>query len=80
MTDAIIGKDLNGIITTWNRGAQRLFGYRADEAVGKPITLLIPPDRRGEEKDILGRIRRGERVEHYETVRSARTEVWLKPP
>jgi PAS domain S-box-containing protein len=67
--DAIIGKDLNGVITSWNRGAQRLFGYTAEEVIGEPITILIPTQRHGEEPDILSRIRRGERVGHYETVR-----------
>jgi PAS domain S-box-containing protein len=67
--DAIVGKDLDGIILTWNRGAERLFGYTADEVTGKPITILIPPERHDEETLILGRIRRGERVDHYETVR-----------
>jgi PAS domain S-box-containing protein len=67
--DAIVSKDLNGIILTWNRGAERLFGYTAEEAVGKPITILIPPDRHDEEPGILERIRRGERIDHYETVR-----------
>jgi PAS domain S-box-containing protein len=67
--DAIVSKDLDGIITTWNAGAQRLFGYAGEEVIGKPITVLIPPDRRDEEPGILARIRRGERVEHYETVR-----------
>jgi PAS domain S-box-containing protein len=67
--DAIVSKDLNGVIATWNRGAERLFGYKADEVVGKPITIIIPPDRLGEEPEILARIRRGERVDHFETVR-----------
>jgi PAS domain S-box-containing protein len=67
--DAIVSKDLNGLITTWNRGAEQLFGYTADEMIGKPITTLIPPDRNNEEVSILERIRRGERVDHYETVR-----------
>jgi len=67
--DAIISKDLNGVITSWNQGAERIFGYPAEEVVGKPITILIPPDRHNEELAILERIRRGERVEHYETVR-----------
>jgi PAS domain S-box-containing protein len=67
--DAIISKDLNGIITTWNRGAERLFGYKTAEVIGKPITILIPPDRLDEEPGILARIRRGERIDHYETVR-----------
>jgi two-component system, chemotaxis family, CheB/CheR fusion protein len=67
--DAIVSKDLNGIILTWNRGAERLFGYSAAEIVGKSITILIPSDRRFEENRILERIRRGERVDHYETIR-----------
>jgi PAS domain S-box-containing protein len=67
--DAIISKDLNGIIITWNRGAERLFGYRAQETIGLPVTILIPPDRIDEEATILARIRRGERVNHYETIR-----------
>jgi PAS domain S-box-containing protein len=67
--DAIISKDLNGIITTWNRGAERIFGYLAEEVVGKPITILIPPDRQDEEPRIIARINRGERIEHYETLR-----------
>ena len=68
--DAIVSKDLNGIVVTWNRGAEKLFGYTPEEAVGQPITtLVIPQDRWDEEPDILQRIRRGERVEHFETVR-----------
>jgi PAS domain S-box-containing protein len=67
--DAIVGTDLDGIVLTWNRGAERLFGYTADEVIGKPVTARVPPERHGEETLILGRIRRGERVEHYETVR-----------
>ncbi|HET7569412.1 MAG TPA: PAS domain S-box protein [Gammaproteobacteria bacterium] len=67
--DAIISKDTNGIIQTWNKGAEKLFGYRAEEVIGKSITILIPPDREDEEPMILARIRRGESVDHYETVR-----------
>lgn len=67
--DAIIAKDLNGTIINWNLGAQRLFGYTADEAVGRPVAMLIPLDRTDEEPDILQRIRKGERIEHYETIR-----------
>ncbi len=67
--DAIISKDLNGIIQTWNDGASRLFGYSADEVLGKPITILIPEDRLDEEPVILSRIQRGERVDHFETRR-----------
>jgi PAS domain S-box-containing protein len=67
--DAIISKDLNGVITSWNSGAERLFGYAASEAIGRPVTILIPVDRHAEEPAILARIRRGEHVDHYETVR-----------
>jgi PAS domain S-box-containing protein len=67
--DAIVSKDLNGIIRSWNSGAERLFGYDAREAVNKPITIIIPPDRYSEEQRILDSISRGEPVEHYETVR-----------
>ncbi|HYG80511.1 MAG TPA: PAS domain S-box protein, partial [Pyrinomonadaceae bacterium] len=67
--DAIISKTLDGIITSWNKGAERIFGYEAHEVVGKPITILIPPDQQDEEPAILARLRAGERIEHYETVR-----------
>jgi PAS domain S-box-containing protein len=67
--DAIVSKNLDGIITSWNGGAERIFGYLAEEIIGKPITTLIPPDHQKEEEGIIERIRRGQRVEHYETVR-----------
>ena len=67
--DAIVSKDLDGTITNWNRGAERIFGYTAEEAIGRPITIVIPEDRQGEEREILTRIRRGERIEHFETIR-----------
>jgi PAS domain S-box-containing protein len=67
--DAIISKDLNGTITSWNRGAERLFGYTADEMIGQPILKLIPGDRQSEEDKILKAIRRGDLIDHYETVR-----------
>ena len=67
--DAIISKDLNGVIMSWNQGAQRLFGYTAGEAIGKPVIILMPEDRYNEEPMILERIRRGEKIDHYETVR-----------
>jgi PAS domain S-box-containing protein len=76
--DAIVSKDLNGIITSWNGGAERLFGYSAEEVIGKPITILIPEDRIDEEPEIIGRVRRGERVDHYDTVR--RRHVRLGEP
>jgi len=67
--DAIISKDLNGVIATWNKGAERLFGYLEQEATGKPITMLIPEQHRDEETRILERIRHGERIDHFETMR-----------
>ena len=67
--DAILAKDLNGTIISWNSGAERLFGYTADEAMGNSVTMLIPPDRADEEPTILARIRAGERIDHYETIR-----------
>jgi PAS domain S-box-containing protein len=67
--DAIISKDLDGIIRSWNPGAERLYGYTAEETVGQPVTMLIPDDRPDEEPHILEQIRRGARVDHYETVR-----------
>ncbi len=67
--DAIISKTLDGTITSWNAGAARMFGYTAEEAVGRPISMLIPPARLAEERDILARLRRGERIGHFKTVR-----------
>jgi PAS domain S-box-containing protein len=67
--DAILSKDLNGVILTWNAGAERLFGYTAEEAVGKPVTIIFPADRLGEEPAILDKVRRGEGVRNFETVR-----------
>ena len=67
--DAIVSKDLNGTVTSWNRGAERLFGYAPAEMIGRPISVLIPPGHPDEEPQILERIRRGERIEHYRTKR-----------
>src|SRR6185503_5802392 len=67
--DAIISKDLNGIITSWNKSAERIFGYKLEEIVGKPITLLIPPELRSDEVRILANIRAGKRIDHFQTVR-----------
>ena len=67
--DAILSKDLNGVIMSWNHAAQRLFGYTAEEALGRSVTMIIPTERLDEEPVILGRVRRGERIDHYETIR-----------
>jgi len=75
--DAIISKNLNGIITSWNRGAERIFGHTAKEAIGQHITLIIPADRWNEETEILARLRRGERVDHFETVRIRKDRTLL---
>jgi PAS domain S-box-containing protein len=77
--DAIVSKSLDGIITSWNKGAERVFGYTAEEAIGQPITIVIPQDRQEEERTILTRIRRGERIEHFETVRQRKhgSLIWV---
>lgn len=77
--DAIVSKNLDGIITSWNKGAERVFGYTAEEAIGQPITIVIPQNRLDEERTILTRIRRGERIEHYETVRQRKhgSLIWV---
>ncbi|HTV66449.1 MAG TPA: PAS domain S-box protein [Bryocella sp.] len=67
--DAIVSKDLNGVVTSWNRGAERIFGYTPREIVGKSITLIIPPELQDDEPRILAKIRAGERIDHFETVR-----------
>jgi len=76
--DAIITKNLDGVITSWNAAAQRIFGYTAEEAVGQPIQMLIPDDHLDEEPFILQRIRRGERIRHYETIRKAKNGTLLE--
>jgi PAS domain S-box-containing protein len=75
--DAILTKDLDTIITSWNKSAERIFGYTAEEAIGKSVTMLIPADRQDEEPSILSRIRAGERVDHYETVRQRKDGTLL---
>ncbi len=75
--DAIISKDLNGVIQTWNQGAEKIFGYTAQEVIGKPISILIPEDRIDEEPGILARLRRGERIDHYETIRRRKDATLL---
>src|ERR1700740_1178030 len=77
--DAIASKNLDGIITSWNKGAEGVFGYTAEEAIGQPITIVIPQDRQDEERTILTRIRRGERIEHFETVRQRKhgSMIWV---
>src|SRR5215475_5153596 len=67
--DAIVSKTLNGRILSWNAGATRLFGYSAEEAIGQPITMIVPPELHAEEHRILERLRRGERLDHFETTR-----------
>ena len=75
--DAIITKDMNGIITSWSPGAERIFGYKPGEVIGQPVNMLIPADHLNEEPAILDRIRRGECIDHYETVRARRDGVLL---
>src|SRR5262245_57824814 len=67
--DAIVSKDLNGVIQSWNHGAEKMFGYTPEEAIGRSITILIPTERLPEETEVLNRIRSGRSVEHFETVR-----------
>src|SRR6476659_1417784 len=75
--DAIISKDLNGIILSWNQAAERMFGHTAEQAIGRSITMLIPKEHLSEEDMILSKLKRGERIEHYETVRVRRDGVRL---
>lgn len=77
--DAIVGKDLNGIVTAWNKAAEAMFGYKAEEIVGQPITIIIPPNRIDEEASILDRVRRGEKIVHFETERQRKDDgvIWV---
>jgi two-component system CheB/CheR fusion protein len=75
--DAIVSKTLEGVVTSWNQGAERLFGYTSDEMVGQPITKIFPPDRLEEETYVLSRIRAGQRIEHFETIRRAKDGTLL---
>jgi PAS domain S-box-containing protein len=75
--DAIVSKNLDGIIISWNKSAERMFGYSAQEAIGRHITLIVPQDRRSEEDDILSRLRRGQRIDHFETVRRCKDGTFL---
>ena len=75
--DGIIGKTPDGIVTSWNRGAERVYGYSAEEMIGRPVTIILPPGRPDDMQGILARVRRGERVEHYETARQRRDgDTW----
>ena len=76
--DAVISKNLDGVILTWNPAAERLFGYSEEEAVGQPITIIIPPELRDEENGILRRLRAGERIDHHETRRITRNGQYLE--
>src|SRR5205823_8348305 len=67
--DAIISKNLDGLIVSWNNGAERLYGYTADEILGKPLSILVPPDHPDELPELMERLKRGERIEHFETQR-----------
>src|SRR5665213_2153378 len=71
--DAIVSKTLEGRIQSWNAAAERLFGYTAAEVIGKPIMIIVPPELQAEERQILERLKRGERIDHFETVRIAKT-------
>jgi PAS domain S-box-containing protein len=75
--DAIVSKDLNGIITSWNAAAERMFGYTPEEAIGRSIRMIIPPDRQDEETTVLDRIRRGEKIDHFETIRCGKDGTCL---
>lgn len=75
--DAIVSKNLDGTITSWNAGAERMFGYTAEDAIGRHITLIIPADRHAEEADILARLRRGEKIDHFQTARRRKDGMLL---
>lgn len=76
--DAIVSKDLDGTIRSWNRAAERMFGYTAAEAVGRSIRIIIPADRQAEEDTVLAKVRAGGMVDHFETVRQKRTDPWFR--
>src|SRR5689334_2031065 len=75
--DAVISKDLNGIIRSWNKAAETIFGYSAQEVIGKPVTILIPAGHENEEPEILARLRQGQKIDHYETVRQRKDGALL---
>ena len=75
--DAIISKDLNGVVTSWNKGAEKMFGYRAEEIIGRSISVLIPPQLTGEEAKFLKNIKKDRSVEHYETVRARKDGTYV---
>ena len=78
--DAIVSKDLNGIITSWNLAAERMFGYTAGEAIGRSIRMIIPSDRQDEEDRVLARIRSGQPITHSRPCASGRTAAWSRFP
>ena len=78
--DAIISKDLNGIVTSWNGAAERMFGFSASEAVGQSVRIIIPADRQDEETAVLDKIKRGETIQHFETIRCRKDGTCLRSP
>src|SRR5690242_8037512 len=75
--DAIISKGIDGVITNWNRGAERIFGYSREEAIGSSIWMLIPADRESEEDEVIEKLKSGERIEHFETIRRRKDGVLI---
>src|SRR5688500_6252580 len=78
--DGIVSKDLNGIVQSWNEAAERIFGYTPEEIVGRSITTIIPADRQHEEREILDRLRRGERIDHFQTIRQRKDGRLIPEP